>query len=106
MAPATADPTADVSEVMRAVADPVRCQILRLLAAQSLCVCHLQDALGIKQTLVSHHLRALRGAGLVDTEPCGRFTYYSLRPGAFEAVRHLLEELATASRADLPRRPC
>lgn len=94
------------AEVLRVAADPMRFRILELLAGEQLCVCHLQDALDAKQTLVSHHLKALRDAGLVETEPCGRFTYYRLRPGAFDAVRDRLGGLASAARAELPRRPC
>ena len=94
-----------VTTTLQVLADPVRAAILERLATESLCVCHLQDELGAKQTLVSHHLRALR-AGLVLAEPCGRFTYYRLAPGAFDAVRDSVAGLATASAADVPRRPC
>ena len=96
----------DRTALLRVVADPLRWRILRLLAAEALCVCHLQEELGVGQTLVSHHLRALRDAGLVTGEACGRFTYYSLRPGAFDGVRDDLAALARASRADTGRRPC
>lgn len=92
--------------VLRALADPMRATILELLSEEQLCVCHLQAALGAKQTLVSHHLKALRDAGLVDSEPAGRFIYYRLVPGAFDAVRDAVAALAEASRLDLHRRPC
>lgn len=92
--------------VLRVLADPMRLAIVELLAREELCVCHLQDALVAKQTLVSHHLKALRDAGLVASEPAGRFTYYRLVPGAFDLVREALADIAEASRADLPRRPC
>ena len=95
-----------VAATLQILADPVRAAILERLATESLCVCHLQDELGAKQTLVSHHLRALREAGLVLAEPCGRFTYYRLAPGAFDAVRDSVAGLAAASAADVPRRPC
>jgi ArsR family transcriptional regulator len=88
------------------LADPMRAAILDLLAAEQLCVCHLQGALGAKQTLVSHHLKALRDAGLVEAEPVGRYVYYRLSPGAFDAVRDAAGALAAASSRDLPRRPC
>jgi len=88
------------------IADPVRLGVLELLAHESLCVCHLQQELGLGQTLVSHHLRVLRHAGLVATEPAGRFTYYRLRPGALDAVRDVVDGLAQAALVELPRRPC
>ncbi len=91
---------------MRAVSDPVRLRILELLGRESLCVCHLQDELDLQQTLVSHHLRALRQARLVATEPCGRFVYYRLRPGALHDLRELVGRLDDAGRSDVPRRPC
>ena len=96
----------DDIDVLRLIADPLRAQILELLAAESLCVCHLQDSLGARQTLVSHHLRALRQAGLVEAEQAGRFTYYRLAPGAFDGVRDVVGRLADASNADTPKRSC
>ncbi len=98
--------TAPAAELLRAVADPVRLRILELLGGQALCVCHLQEELDLGQTLVSHHLRALRQAGLVDTEPAGRFVYYRLRPGALAPVRTLVGRLADASQRRPGRRPC
>jgi ArsR family transcriptional regulator len=103
---ATAGTTSTPADVLRVVADPVRLRVLGLLAHESLCVCHLQQELGLGQTLVSHHLRALRQAGLVATEPAGRFTYYRLSPGALDDVRPVVDGLAEAARTDPPRRPC
>jgi ArsR family transcriptional regulator, arsenate/arsenite/antimonite-responsive transcriptional repressor len=91
---------------LRALADPMRAAIVERLASEQLCNCHLQEALGAKQTLVSHHLRLLREAGLVLTEPCGRFTYYRLAPGAFDAARDALADLADAAGSQVPKRPC
>ena len=93
-------------EVLRILADPLRAAIVEHLAVEQLCNCHLQELLGAKQTLVSHHLAALRAAGLVDTEPCGRFTYYRLTPGALDGVRDALTALAAASEGETPKRPC
>src|SRR5664280_2862159 len=89
-------PGEQVADVLKVVADPSRLRILTLLAAEQLCVCHLQDALGVGQTLVSHHLRVLRDAGLVETEPCGRFIYYRLRPSGLDTAREVLGSLAAA----------
>ena len=99
-------PTEEAEELLQVVADPVRWRILTLLASEQLCTTHLQDLLGAKQTLVSHHLKVLRDAGLVDTEPCGRFTYYRLRPGSLDGLSAVAGDLAAASRADVPRRAC
>ena len=96
----------DAAGALRMLADPVRAAILDRLAVEELCVCHLQEELGAKQTLVSHHLRALRDAGLVESEQAGRYTYYRLSPGALADVQRAVEGLVEASRTKRPQRPC
>ncbi|MEV0840320.1 metalloregulator ArsR/SmtB family transcription factor [Actinocatenispora sera] len=94
-------------DVIRLLADPIRARIVDLLADGALCTCHLVDDLGAKQPLVSHHLRALREAGLVEREPHGKFTYYRLRPDMLRATATRLTDLAdrAAGNADV-RREC
>jgi ArsR family transcriptional regulator len=72
-------------------------------------VCHLVEETGAKQTNLSNHLKVLREAGLVDTEPCGRFTYYKLRPSALDGLADSLADLARAAHATADtekKRPC
>ncbi|WP_026411372.1 ArsR/SmtB family transcription factor [Actinomadura oligospora] len=97
------------NDVTRLLADPLRARIVELLAREALCTCHLVEETGAKQTNVSNHLRVLREAGLVETEPCGRFTYYRLRPEPMRALAVRFTELAAAAeqtRNDGSRRPC
>ncbi|GAB3278705.1 metalloregulator ArsR/SmtB family transcription factor [Actinocorallia lasiicapitis] len=94
------------TDVIKLLADPLRAQIIGLLARESLCVCHLVEETGAQQTNVSNHLRALRQARLVTTERVGRFTYYRLRPEPLAALSAQLGELADAARAEPPKRPC
>jgi ArsR family transcriptional regulator len=92
---------------LRAVADPLRWRILALLGREELCVCHLVEALDAPQSLVSHHLRALRDAGLVESERYRYWTYYRLRTGALEELGQRLIDLAgDAPAAGTTRRPC
>ncbi len=93
-------------DVLALLADPVRRRIVQLLGDEQLCTCHLVHELGLKQPLVSHHLKALREAGVVEGSPCGRFTYYRLRPGALDTAATTLAELAQASHSVPERRPC
>jgi ArsR family transcriptional regulator, arsenate/arsenite/antimonite-responsive transcriptional repressor len=96
-----------VADGLRAVADPMRWRILELLAAEELCVCHLVEALEAAQPLVSHHLRALRDAGLVTTERYRYWTYYRIRPDALAVLAEELAGLAaTAPPVGQARRPC
>jgi ArsR family transcriptional regulator len=89
------------------LADPLRARIAALLAAETMCTCYLVEESGARQTTVSHHLRLLREAGWVETESCGRFTYYRLRPEPLRALSGELGVLADAtSRTNGRRRPC
>jgi ArsR family transcriptional regulator len=98
---------ASVAETVRLLADPTRAAIIEALAAGPACTCHLVDDLGLAQSNVSNHLRALRQAGLVAWEPHGRFTYYRLLPDALAATAAYLATLAEQARstADV-RREC
>lgn len=92
---------------LRAVAEPIRWRIVELLGREELCVCHLVELLDVPQSLVSHHLRVLRDADLVEAERFRYWTYYRLRPGALEALGRSLLELATgAPEPATSRRPC
>lgn len=98
-----------IDESARILADPLRARIVSLLADEALCTCHLVAETGAHQTTVSHHLRVLREAGWVTQEPCGRFTYYRLEPGAVAALASelgTLAERASATAAAESRRPC
>jgi ArsR family transcriptional regulator len=99
----------DANDLLRALADPLRWKIITLLARETLCTTHLMEETGARQTNLSNHLKVLRDAGLVDTAPCGRFTYYSLRPDAIDALAGRLAGLAGTARATVAcdrKRPC
>lgn len=83
--------------------DPLRARIIELLAEGPACTCHLMDDAAAKQPTVSHHLRALREAGLVAAEPRGRFTYYRLLPEGIQATAEHLAALASRARVNARR---
>ena len=79
--------------VLKAVADPVRIQLLMHLAASccsTACVCHMPDLLGISQPTLSHHLKKLTEAGLVHREMRGRWAHYTLNSAAFIEMTRIL----------------
>ena len=87
--------------------DPLRAEFVGLLAAEQLCTCHLVDITGARQPTVSHHLRVLRDADLVEAIPDGRFTYYRLRPEPLATLAgHVRRLAADAVAAPRHRRPC
>lgn len=93
--------------VLKALGEPARLRIVERLAVEELCVCHLVEELGLPQPLVSHHLKALRAAGLVESERFRQWTYYRLAPALLSEVADQLAALArSAKRASRNRRPC
>jgi ArsR family transcriptional regulator len=88
------------TDLIRVLADPLRMQIVSLLARETLCTTHLVEETGAKQTNLSNHLKVLRDAGVVETEPCGRFTYYRLRPEVLDGLAQDLARLASLARVN------
>lgn len=92
--------------MLKLLGEPLRWEIVRRLATEDLCTCHLVEELGAAQPLISHHLRVLRGAGIVHTEPCGAFTYYVLERSLLAELAGRLGELAILPEGGSCRRPC
>lgn len=69
-------------KVMKALSDPNRVKLLKMLQKRTMCVCEIQAALGIAQPTVSKHLKILEDAGLVGREKEGLWVNYSLTDGS------------------------
>lgn len=83
--------------VLKALADRHRLRIVNLLLradGEAVCVCEIQPLLGLSQGTVSHHLKQLAAAGLVERETRGTYSYFSLVPGALDSVRELFAPAA------------
>ncbi len=90
--PLEPETTEQLARQFKALADPSRVAIVnRLAGAGEVCVCAFVDDLGLAQPTVSHHLKILREAGLVEATRRGTWAYYRLVP---EAVRELGATLA------------
>ena len=88
---------AELERLFKALADRNRLRILNCLLqadGEPVCVCEFQPTLGISQPTVSHHLKQLVNAGLLEREKRGTFAYYRLTPGALERVAAVLEPSA------------
>jgi ArsR family transcriptional regulator, arsenate/arsenite/antimonite-responsive transcriptional repressor len=78
---------------LKAIADPARLRLLSLIQAQpggEACVCHLTEPLELSQGTVSHHLRVLREAGLVERDQRGSWAYFRVVPETLAAIRSFL----------------
>jgi DNA-binding transcriptional ArsR family regulator len=84
----------DVTEVFRAMSDPVRLRLLGQLARYDEVSRHaVQESLALPKAMLTYHAKILIEAGLVDVRKCGRRLVYALRPGAVAEVYELLEDL-------------
>ena len=95
------------TEVLKALAEPLRWRIVELLAGEELCVCHIVEELDVPQPLVSHHLRVLRDVGMVSTERFRHWTYYRLEPAALAPLTDRLAHIVVGTPEPATRRrPC
>ncbi|SRR6266568_4743926 len=93
-AAALSDDQAEATAALfRALADPARVKIVNLLATRDepVCACEFEPALRLSQPTVSHHLKKLTDAGLLDREQRGRWAFFALAPSAAERLRSLVE---------------
>jgi ArsR family transcriptional regulator, arsenate/arsenite/antimonite-responsive transcriptional repressor len=94
---------------LKVLADPQRLRILHMLIEGIQCNCRLGDALGLPANLVSHHLRILRKAELIDAKrdpDDARWIHYSVRPGALTELNRAFQSFFSSSRIKPERRTC
>ena len=94
-APLGSDTQSRIVSVFRALGDPTRLEIFRLIAAQSeaLCVCDLVSQFEVTQPTISHHLKVLREAGLVTVSRRGTWAYYAADPRGLELLHGIAQHL-------------
>ena len=97
--PLSVDQAEQVAPLLKALADPVRLRLLSLVAAHAggaACVCDLAGAFDLSQPTISHHLKVLHEAGLLDRDKRGVWVYYRVRPEALSGLASLLGSAAPA----------
>lgn len=98
MSTRSAPTAAETAALFHALADPMRIEVLELLANGERCVCDLMDDLGVAQSRLSWHLKTLKAAGLVADRREGRWSYYTLEHPAFERAEKALASLKPRTR--------
>jgi ArsR family transcriptional regulator, arsenate/arsenite/antimonite-responsive transcriptional repressor len=93
-----------LAPMFKALGDPVRLRLLSLIASHrggEVCVCDLTPWFALTAPTISHHLKVLREAGLIDCERRGTWVYYWLRPGALARLAGVLDadDLRSTARA-------
>jgi ArsR family transcriptional regulator len=90
------------AKILRALADPVRLQIIDFLKGGEQCVCKIQPAVGKRQSTVSKHLSILYDSGILDRRVEGKWTYYRIRnPKMIYGLLKELDGIALDSASDL-----
>ena len=86
----------DIADVLKALADPTRVQIILCLRAakEPVCVCDFTATFDLSQPTISHHMAKLRDAGLIEATKQGIWSYYRLAPNLPASVRRIVEALA------------
>ena len=91
--PLSAEQAEQVAPLLKALADPVRLRLMSLVASHEggeACVCDLNDAFDLSQPPISHHMKVLHEAGLVDREKRGVWVYYRARTDALASLGTLI----------------
>jgi ArsR family transcriptional regulator len=110
--PSTAAPISTVEHadqeqaqrLLRALAEPIRLQVVQALQHGERCVCDLTGDLDLAQSKLSFHLKVLKEAGLIRARQEGRWIYYRLEPSALNALQNWLGQLAAGCRTQAA--PC
>ncbi|MFD3589701.1 ArsR/SmtB family transcription factor [Streptomyces sp. NPDC058683] len=108
-APLDEDQAADLAKIFKALGDPVRLRLLSMIASRGeggqsgevgeVCVCELTPAFDLSQPTISHHLKLLRQAGLIDCQRRGTWVYYWALPGVRDRLAAFLTTPGTAGAA-------
>jgi|SRR6476659_4847288 len=85
--PMPSETAAELASTFKALADPTRVALVNRLASGACCVCDLTAAFDLSQPTISHHLRILRDAGLVESERRGTWAYYRVVPDGIVRLR-------------------
>ncbi len=91
--PLTAQAATELAGKLKALSDPVRLRLLSVVASHTggeACVCDLSVGIELSQPTISHHLKVLRTAGLLDSERRGSWVYYRVVPAALQQLSQLL----------------
>ncbi|GAA4102143.1 ArsR/SmtB family transcription factor [Nonomuraea soli] len=106
--PLSESDAAELAALLKAVADPVRLRLLSIIGSHAggeACVCDLTGSFDLTAPTISHHLKILRTAGLIDGERRGTWVYYRIIPETVNKLGALFAPMAEPARADLGLAP-
>lgn len=83
----------EMSKVFKALSDPNRLSILKMLSKSELCACKILESFNITQPTLSHHMKVLSEIGLVKARQDGKWSYYSINPKSLNLISDYLQKL-------------
>jgi ArsR family transcriptional regulator len=95
-----------VSEAFKVLGDPTRLEIVKMLVGKELCVCDILDAFPVSQPTISHHLKVLKYAGIVEDSRDGRWIYYRLNAAVLAEMMRVVGELNKDAGKAIRARTC
>jgi ArsR family transcriptional regulator len=81
------------SMLFKALADPTRCRVMRMLTAEKRCACQLLSRLEVSQPTLSHHMAVLVAAGLVVAEKKGKWVWYGIDVSGVDSLRAYVDDI-------------
>jgi len=96
----------DMAQFYKALGDETRLKIIELLFNKELCVCDIFDAFNLSQPAISHHLKILKQAGVVNDTRMGKWIYYGLNPERLEEVDLFWQQIKRGAAEKTPCEPC
>ena len=104
--PTAAQDRPAASQFFRALGDATRWRMVRLLMNRALCVCELADILDMPHSSTSSHLQIIRKAGLLESERCGKWSYYRIHRQHLALMRNLLKQFPVEAQHDIDQQRC
>ena len=81
-----------LAEIFKALGDETRLDIVIMLKGKELCVCDIIDAFNLSQPAISHHLKILRQAGIINDTKEGKWVYYRINQNVFQVIKQFVHE--------------
>ncbi len=104
--PAASEARPAASQFFRALGDATRWRMVRLLMNRALCVCELADILDMPHSSTSSHLQIIRKAGLLESERCGKWSYYRIHRQHLPLMRNLLKQFSSEDQHEADQQRC
>ncbi len=96
----------EIAKICKALGDENRVKIIRMLTGGELCACKILDVLSITQPTLSHHMKILSEAGLVNVRKDGKWSYYAIHCEAFSEFKTVIGDISCTQKHEKSESAC